>query len=367
MSSVLNPDGAPEIQGRKRTGWRRYAFMAAGAVIVIVTFAFVLPKIANYGEVWDAATTLTWQWALALIGAVALNLATFAPPWMIVLPGLGFRRALEMTQASTALSLVVPAGTAVGMAGSWAMLRGAGFKTAEIARAIMLTGVWNQFANLAFPVLALFMLKQEGGDTALLATVAFVGVGLLGVAIALLLLVLVSDPLARGVGDAVARAASWGLARIRRGPVRWGGEDFARFRIGAVELLARRWHVLTLATLAGSLTVFLILVLSLRAVGVSAAEVSLVEAFAAWSLARLIGEIPITPGGFGVIELGLTTALVAFGGPNAEVVAAVLIYRFLTVVPTLVFGGIAAITWRSHHALPADCVAERRRAGRGER
>jgi uncharacterized membrane protein YbhN (UPF0104 family) len=48
-----------------------------------------------------------------------------------------------------------------------------------------------------------------------------------------------------------------------------------------------------------------------------------------------------------VIELGLTTALVAFGGANAGVVAAVLIYRFLTVVPTLVLGGFAALTWRS--------------------
>ena len=103
----------------------------------------------------------------------------------------------------------------------------------------------------------------------------------------------------------------------------------------------------SLATLAGSLTVFLLLVLSLRAVGVPASEVDVIEAFAAWSLVRIIGAIPITPGGFGIVELGLTTALVAFGGANAGVVAAVLIYRFLTVVPTLVLGGLAAMTSRS--------------------
>ena len=110
--------------------------------------------------------------------------------------------------------------------------------------------------------------------------------------------------------------------------------------------------MLTLAAFAGSLTVFLILVLSLRAVGVTSTQVTLVEAFAAWSLVRLIGTIPITPGGIGVIELGLTTALVAFGGANAGVVAAVLIYRFLTVVPTLVLGGLAALTFRSHRVAP---------------
>jgi uncharacterized membrane protein YbhN (UPF0104 family) len=47
----------------------------------------------------------------------------------------------------------------------------------------------------------------------------------------------------------------------------------------------------------------------------------------------------------GFVELGLTGILVAFGASNAEAVAATLIYRFLTVVPTLVFGLIAAATW----------------------
>lgn len=348
MSSVDSPDGAPEFRKPKRSGWRRYVFAAVGAAIVIATFAVVLPKIADYRDVWDVVSTLSWQWVAVLVGATALNLITFAPPWMVTLPGLRFRRALAMTQASTALSIVAPGGAAVGMAGSWGMLRGWGFRSEAVTRAITLTGVWNQLANLVFPVVALFLLKADGGETALLGTAAFVGVVVLGVVVALLALVLYSDGLAHEVGDAAARFVSWCLARVRRGPVGWGGPNFARFRGEAVDLLARRWHVLTLATLSGSLTVFLLLVLSLHAAGVSASEVDIVEAFAAWSLVRIIGAIPITPGGFGIVELGLTTALVAFGGANAGVVAAVLIYRLLTVVPTLVLGGLAAITWRSH-------------------
>ena len=348
VSSVETPDGAPEIRTKKRSGWRRYAFAGVGLAIVVVTFVVVLPKIASYRDVWDVVTTLTWQWVLVLAGATALNLVTFAPPWMVTLPGLRFRQAFAMTQASTALSIVAPGGAAIGMAGSWGMLRAWGFRTGPVARAITLTGVWNQLVNLVFPVVALFLLKVNGGDTALLGTAAFVGVVVLGVVIALLVLVLYSDDLAHEVGEAVARFVSWAKAKIRRGPVTWGGASFARFRSEAVELLARRWHVLTLATFAGSLTVFLLLVLSLRAVGVPSSEVTVVEAFAAWSLVRIIAAIPITPGGFGIVELGLTTALVAFGGNNAGVVAAVLIYRFLTVVPTLVLGGISALTWKAH-------------------
>ena len=352
MSSVETPDGAPEFHRSKRAGKRRYVFAAAGAAIIIVTFAFALPKIADYRDVFDVVKSLTWQWVVVLIGATVLNLITFAPPWMVTLPGLSFRQALAMTQASTALSIVAPGGAAIGMAGSWGMLRGWGFRSGAVTRAITLTGVWNQLANLVFPVLALFLLKANGGETALLGTAAFVGVVVLGVVVALLVLVLYSDGLAHEVGDAVARLVSWARGRIRRGPVGWGGSSFARFRGEVVDLLARRWHVLTLATLAGSATVFLLLVLSLRAVGVPASEVDIFEVFAAWSLVRIIGAIPITPGGFGIVELGLTTALVAFGGANAGVVAAVLIYRFLTVVPTLVLGGLAAITWRSHRGLP---------------
>jgi uncharacterized protein (TIRG00374 family) len=155
--------------------------------------------------------------------------------------------------------------------------------------------------------------------------------------------------LARKVGDLAARISNWGLKLIRRGPVTWTGRSFVRWRNETVRLLGRRWHVLTLATLAGQLTVFLVMLASLRVCGVSAADVTFIEAFAAWSLARLIGSLPITPGGLGVVEVGLTGVLVGFGGNNADVVAAVLIYRFLTIVPTLLLGLLAGATWRRYN------------------
>ena len=55
--------------------------------IVVVTFAVVLPKIADYRDVWDVVSTLSWEWVVVLAAATALNLATFAPPWMVTLPG----------------------------------------------------------------------------------------------------------------------------------------------------------------------------------------------------------------------------------------------------------------------------------------
>ena len=321
---------------------RRHLLAAFGAVFALATFAYFLPQIADYRDVWGVLKAVSWAWIVTLAGVTVLNLLTFAPPWQVTLPGLTFRGAFILTQVSTALAMVVPAGAAVGIAGAYGILRRWGFKGRDIGRAVTLVSLWNQFANLSYPVIAVFLLAVTGGDSPILATAAFVGAAVLGVAVAALASILSSNRMATGTGDLMARVVSSARAKVGRPPVLWGGESFGRFRAGAVDLLRRRWHVLTLATYAGTLTVFLVLLASLRALDVPASEVSLVEAFAAWSLARLLGTIPITPGGIGVVELGLTGALVGFGGNNAGVVAAVLVYRFLTMVPTIVAGLLAA-------------------------
>ncbi len=102
---------------RRRVGAKHLGLGAVGIAVIVATFAFVLPRVANYRDVWAVVETLSWRWVAALAVAVALNVATFAPPWQVALPGLRFLPALKMTQASTALSIIAPGGVAVGMAG----------------------------------------------------------------------------------------------------------------------------------------------------------------------------------------------------------------------------------------------------------
>jgi len=344
--SVAEQELKPPRRNRRRL-IKRGVLIALSVGIVVATFAYFLPSIANYADVWKVVQGLSWQWVVALLVVTAINLATFAPPWMVALPGLGFIRAMELTQASTALTLVFPGGAAVGIAGSYGITRRWGFAGRDVARAVTLVGLWNQFVNLAFPIVAVFLLTTiEGEENAALATAAFIGVAVLGVVVTGFVLVLLSNRLARDIGDVAARFVSWALGKIRRGPVRWGGESFKRFRDDVGDFIERKWPWLTLTALVGNLSVFAVLLVSLRALDVPASEVSAIEAFAAWALIRIIASIPITPGGVGIVELGLTGALVGFGGSNASVVAAVLVYRFLTVVPTLTLGLIAAFTLR---------------------
>ena len=134
-------DGATPVRGRLTRMHKRLLGGAATLAIVVAVFAFILPRIADYRDVLDVLRGLDWQdWSL-LGAAVVLNLATFAPPWMAALPGLGFRQAMVLTQASTALSIVAPAGAAVGMAGSFSMLRSWGFDRRSVSLAVAIAGV----------------------------------------------------------------------------------------------------------------------------------------------------------------------------------------------------------------------------------
>src|SRR5262249_26929715 len=221
------------------------------------------------------------------------------------------------------------------------MLRGWGFPAAAVTLAVTLTGVWNQLFLLAAPAVALVLLPFHGGSNTTLQIVALIGFVIFVVAVTAFIAAFASNRLARSVGNFAARAADFGLRLIRRKPVTWDGEGLVRFRLQTIGLLKRRWLPPAVATCAGQLSVFAVLVVCLRTLGVHEGQVTLTEAFAAWTFVRLLGSIPITPGGIGIVELGLTGALVGFGGPNDAVVAAVLLYRVLTIVPTLVLGLVA--------------------------
>ena len=325
---------------------RAYAGRVFAFALVIGVFAFVLPRVADYGAVWDAISELSAGGIAALAVIAIVNMATFAPPWMAALPGLSFLHALVLSQASTAAASVLPGGDAVGIAISYSMLRRWGFTVAQVTVGSAATTVWNVFANVIFAVTAAALLATTGESHALLTTLAVIGTLAGAVAIVLFAVALHDDGKARAIGSLVQRAWNPVARLLRRQAATDWDERLVGFRHEAVGLLARRWVSLTAATLAGHLTVFLVLLVALRAVGVPSARLSFAEVFAAWALVRLITTVPLTPGGLGVVELGLTGALVTFGGNQANVVAAVLLYRVLTYVPPVATGGVCLLIWR---------------------
>jgi uncharacterized membrane protein YbhN (UPF0104 family) len=343
---VPEPKQAEEPE-RPPHSWRRriFGFLLSVAVIV-ATFVFVLPRIASYAQVFHIVEKVSWEGAVVLVAATVLNIVTFAPQWTAALPELDFKRALYVTQASTASTYVAPGGAAVGIAVSLAMLRRYGFRSRPIALAVTLVSVWNQLVLFALPVVGFVLLALTGVTNHLLRTVAVVGVGVFVAGVVAFVLAFGSTHVARWVGN----LTSWIVTRLRelvhRSPARFSGASFVEFRNETAGLLSRRWLRLTFWTFVSQMTVFVVLFATLRVLGVPSTQVGITEAFAAWAALRLLGSLPITPGGIGVVELGLVGALTGFGGHRAPVVASVLVYRFLTIVPTLLVGLWGAIAWR---------------------
>jgi putative heme transporter len=319
---------------------------ALGVALVVVVFALIVPQIASYGSVAHHLASVSPAWGIALAAGAAFDLVTAALPWRALLSQLSWLGALGFTQASTALTIVLPGGAPLGMAISFALLRRLRVTAGEAGFAVALTGVWSQVMIFLYPLVGA-VLVLGSGDLSGSAVAIAVASGVAGAVIVIVALVALRSPgAALWLGDIAGRFAAWLARLVRRTPPTWDGEALLRLREERVGHLRRRWPALTAATLVNQLSGYLLLVLCLRAVGIPFGQVTLSEAFLAWSIGRVISSLPLTPGGIGVVELGLIGTLVGFGAPEAHVVAAVLLFRGLIIVPTLAVGGIALLALR---------------------
>jgi uncharacterized protein (TIRG00374 family) len=342
----------------------RMAIRIVVAVVLVVAIFWYLLKGISLAEVWAQITAMTWL-ELGLLALVALwNLLTYAYVWMAVTPGLSFWRAMVMTQATTAVTNTVPAGSAIGVGMTYGMLGSWGFSRSRTTIAVLVSGVWNAFAKLGMPVLALALVALQGNASPGRVTAALAGIGALVAAIVVFALMLRSEQVAERVGVLAGRAVSRLLALVRRPPVAGWELATVKFRTRTLELLEHGWVPITAATLASHLSLYAVLLVCLRQVGVSDAEVSWAQVLAVFAFARLATAIPFTPGGAGVVEAVLIAGLVAAGGDKPQVVAAVLVYRALTWgLPILV--GLLCLVWWRRQSLTAPAAEGAPTAGAG--
>ena len=85
----------------------------------------------------------------------------------------------------------------------------------------------------------------------------------------------------------------------------------------------------------------LVLWAALEGLGVTRTELSLVELFAAFSVALVLTAFPITPGGLGTVDAALIALLIAFGVDSSTAVAADLLWRLVWFMPQLLVGALA--------------------------
>ena len=314
----------------------------------MLIFVGVFPKIADYGAVWKTISRMTSLEVGSLLLVGVWNLLSYLPVLTSVLPGLTLRQAFVSTEATTAVANTVPAGGAVAIGLTYAMYSSWGFTGAEIVRSIIVSGVWNTFAKLAMPIIALALLVIQGDATGSLLIASLIGLAVLAGAVVVFALLLRSEQFARKVGEAMERVVARAYRLVGKSFDRDWGTAAVEFRENTVGLLEDRWLRITIATLVSHLSLFLVLLVCLRHVGVSEQEVSTVKAFAAFSFVRLLSALPITPGGVGVVELGYVAAMGA-GQPDlvqAQIVAATLVFRAITYLLPIPLGIITWLYWR---------------------
>jgi uncharacterized protein (TIRG00374 family) len=330
--------------------WRRLLPPVLSLVLIGAVFFWFLPQFTSIADVWDTVRDMTPAQVAVLLLAAVWNLMTYQFVVVSTMPGMNLRQATVSTETTTAVSNTVVGGAAISLGLTYAMNTSWGFSRSRTTVSLLVSGLWNNFAKLGLPVLALTLLAFSSAPTTGRLLAGVLGVAALVAAVVLLGLLLRSEEAAARIGRGAARVVSAARRVFGAGPVTGWDRATTKFRARTVLLLHARWHWITLATLVSHLSLFAILLLALRFVGVSADQVSLAEALAVFAFARLLTAIPFTPGGLGVIEVALITGLAAAGGPRALVAAAVLIFRALTYVLPIPIGLATYIFWRRNRS-----------------
>lgn len=319
----------------------RWFQAVVGLVVVIVAFVVALPRFADYDQVWSQLRSLDSAVLPALVVVGLVNLIAPSAPQCAALPGLRLDHAVATDWTTTTVTNLLPGGSALAIGLTWRMYRSFGLASEAIARSIVVTGVWDAFVKLGTPLVAIAWLATQRPVGVVLVQAAVVGAVLFVVAAGLMVAVLSGPGTSKRVGRIVERLRIFGTGW----PKRLDG-----LRTETVTLLSGRWRSLTLWTVAGHANLFVLLVICLRAVGIDRSVLGLAPILAAFAFGRLVTAVPLTPGGLGVMEVGLVGALGAVGqAPEAEVVAAVLLFRFLTFAVPLPLGAIGWLWWTFIH------------------
>ena len=315
MTTSVNP-----VEPALRTGltWKKVVWLASSLLLIGGLCWFALPQFADFTSVWDEIRAMTVLELLVLAAVAVWNLVTYWGGMVTVTPGMTFRQAMVATESTTAVANTIPGGGAIAVGLIYAMLGSWGFSKSRTTLSLVVSGIWNNFVKLGMPVLVLALLAFEGNASGSHLFVGLLGIGILAAAVTVFAMILRSERFAARAGDVAGRIVARPLRLLHRpAPVGWDLAT-AKFRGRVIGLVRHTWIRLTVITVVGHLSLYLVLLVSLRQVGVSNADVSWIEVLATFAFVRLLTVIPLTPGGLGIVDLGLVAGLAAAGGDHAR-------------------------------------------------
>ncbi len=319
---------------------RRLVRAAFWLTVTGISLYLVAPSLAEVLGSWDDLDELSPGW----LGLMAvLQFGVLACVWALqhlALRGAAWPAVISSQLAGNALSKIAPGGGAVGAALQYRMLGQTGLPSRGLVAGISAVNLLTFAVLLAMPVLAIPGILRGGVSRDLLEA-ALVGLAVFVALFAIGTVLVVYDGVLRWVGRVVQRVRN----RIRRSsePLTRLPERLLRERDRLIGTLGPRWKRALAATSGRWAFDYATLLVALAAVGSQPRPSLVLLAFCA---AQLLSQIPITPGGLGFVEAGLTATLALAGVPAGAAVLATFAYRLFSYWLPLPIG-LAAFGWHA--------------------
>jgi uncharacterized protein (TIRG00374 family) len=329
--------------------WRvvgRVLFLLVAAVALYA----LAPRLAAMWAELPQLTEIGWWWFPAML---ALEIASVACLWLLVriaLPQVTWMTAATAQLAGNAVSKSVPGGGPMGAAMQLRMLSVSGVQLGTGMTALGATGLLSAWVLFALPLLALVVSFLGSPVPEGMVHVAWGGTLVFVLMFAAGLAVTRGDWLLDTAGGALERANRWLFRRLDRS----GGVTVAGLKAQRDEMvgaLGGRFRVALLAAVGNWTLDYLVLVAALLAIG-SDPRLSLV--LLAYAVSSVLAMIPVTPGGLGFVEAGLTATLTLAGIPPQDALLATLAYRLFNYWLPLPAGLVAYVVFRRHHGRPPN-------------
>lgn len=314
-------------------------------VILAAVFAFLFPKLADYEQAFEQIRQMAPIWIIALVAASIVNIVVYPLTEIAAIPGLSYRAAFMSRQAAFTISNVIPGGGAVAVATQYSVLAGYRVPAASAAAAVSADGAWTYLITLGAPSIAVGLLLIEGDSIKGFAVAAIVGLIIVLASIGAIAMILRSEQGARRLGSWAQHVAT-PVFRIVRKTAPDMTAAMVTFHERTSEMVGARWRSLTVTNVSAQFAPFLVLLAALAALGVLFHPLTLIEAFAAYTIALLLTMFPLTPGGLGTVDAALVALLVGFGVDSSTALAADLIWRVVWFLPQLLVGLVALGIYR---------------------
>jgi len=326
-------------RSRLRTARRPLRRLAILLILALIVEYLVIPELVGASKDFYLLGRLNVGWLIAGVIVEAASLFCYALLNRVLLPPEGrpsLSRLFRIDLSAAAVAHVIPAGT-VGSAGiGYQLFTAEGVPGTDVGVMMATKGMGSTVVLNVLLWIALVISIPLSGFRPVYATVAAFGAVVLGVIAALILGITLGEKRAARIlrslgeripgvtGDRLEQIAVQAATSIR---------SLATNRAVLIECLT--WAALNWLLDAASLWCFI------AAFGGFANPVGL---FAAYGVANVLGAIPITPGGLGIIDTITPVLLVGFGLTRSVATLGVLAWRLVNFWLPIPAGAIAYVS-----------------------